>query len=65
MHPCKMNPLLSVNYSPAVQAPHCTIELLIPINSQIHSDQIMDQINGPACEIPFASLCGLSTFNEY
>ncbi len=49
--------------SPAVQTLSYTIELFIPTSSQIHSDQIMDQINGPGGEVLFATSFGLSTFN--
>lgn len=40
-----------------------SIKFVIPSPNQIHSDQIMDQINGPGGDILFATSFGLSTFN--
>ncbi len=40
-----------------------TIKFFIPSTNQIHSDQIMDQINGPDGDVLFATSFGLSTFN--
>lgn len=50
-------------FSPAVQTSPYTIELFIPTTNQIHSDQIMDQINGPGGDVLFATSFGLSSFN--
>ncbi|MEI7649063.1 MAG: two-component regulator propeller domain-containing protein [Methanomicrobiales archaeon] len=40
-----------------------TIKLFIPTSNEVHSDQIMDQINFPNGDVLFATAFGLSTFN--
>jgi len=45
------------------QTPPYTITLFIPTESQIHSDQIKDQINVPNGDVLIATSFGLSTFN--
>ncbi|PKL56468.1 MAG: hypothetical protein CVV34_07895, partial [Methanomicrobiales archaeon HGW-Methanomicrobiales-5] len=40
-----------------------SIVLFIPTSNQIHSDQVMDQINSPDGDIFFATSFGLSAFN--
>jgi len=40
-----------------------TIKLFIPTSTEVHSDQIMDQINYPNGDVLFATAFGLSTFN--
>ncbi|MDO9036123.1 MAG: hypothetical protein Q7U51_13110, partial [Methanoregula sp.] len=40
-----------------------TIKLFIPTSTEVHSDQIVDQINYPNGDVLFATAFGLSTFN--
>ena len=47
----------------AIQTVPYTIVLFIPSTTQVHSDQIKDQINGPNGEVLIATAFGLSTFN--
>jgi ligand-binding sensor domain-containing protein len=51
------------NNQPAVSSANYTIQLFIPTANMIHSDQIMDQINGlNGGEILFATSFGLSSY---